>query len=695
MRNRFINSILFAMIASSVMAQTETPDTIKHKELEEVVVEGRNQRLGAEVSTYIPTSKQRNASQTAADLLNRMAIPQIKISANDDITDLVGKSVDVFIDFLPATKADLQGMRMQDVKKVEYYDFPSDPRFQGKAHVVNFVMQKYEYGGYVKAHGWENTSNAGQISLFSKLQYKRMTFDIAAGYFYLNQNHTGGDVYETFRLPQSDGSVNMFERNSIQDNSKWRKNQYWPTFKALYSSDKITILNVIGASFDHTPCNNSSGFIEYVPAIAERGDYSQNSFNRVNSISYSGYWNFILNDKNTINFSPRYAYSHTNTSSLYAEVGSGEFYNAARDNSHQLSGNLTYTHSFGKWGSLNAMFQTIITSNSTSYYGTANTSDNARTYRVGPGVQYSLSIGKVYGLVGFGYHWDRQKYLDYKDDSAAPWIDFSLQYAPNDLHSIRGEFHHMKSIPSSSYRSAAIIQSNPLMSYTGNPNLVSYGSYDAGVNYSFIPSDKFSISAFASTWIVDNRYVYDYVPWGTGILRTIRQPGGGYSQWTYGAYASLRLLDSKLQLTAQLTGKSVHNGEPYNLDKTNLNYALQATYYLGNWNFSGLYYSPQGYPDGCMVGSWMKTKSYYRIAAGWSNSSWNLQLQFANFARWNWRSDKSIMHSRYYDRIEQTYSINDHALARLSVTYTFGFGKKIQQGDEASQQLGVNSGILK
>lgn len=695
MKKRFINSILLAMIASSVIAQTETPDSIKAQELEEVVVEGRNQRLGAEVSTYIPTSKQRNASQTAADLLNRMAIPQIKISANNDITDLAGKSVDVFIDFLPATKEDLQGMRMQDVKKVEYYDFPSDPRFQGKAHVVNFVMQKYEYGGYVKAHGWENTSNAGQISLFSKLQYKRMTFDIAAGYFYLNQNHTGGDVYETFRLPQSDGSVNVFERNSIQGKGKWIKNQYWPTFKALYSSDKITILNVVGASFDHTPRNNSSGFIEYTPAITERVDYSQNSSSHVNSVSYSGYWNFILNDKNTINFSPRYAYSHTNTGSLYTEVGSDEFYNAARDDSHQFSGNLTYTHSFGKLGSLNAMFQTIITSNSTSYYGTANTSDNARTYRVGPGVQYSLSIGKVYGMVGFGYHWDRQKYLDYKDDSAAPWIDFSLQYAPNDRHSIRGEFHHMKSIPSSSYRSAAIIQSNPLMSYTGNPNLISYGSYDAGVNYSFIPSNKFSLSAFASTWIVDNRYVYDYVPSGTGILRTIRQPGGGYSQWTYGAYASLRLFDGKLQLTAQLTGTSVHNGEPYNLDKTNINYAFQATYYLGNWNFSGLYYSPQGFPDGCMVGTWMKTKSYYRIAAGWSNSSWNLQLQFANFARWNWRSNKSIMHSRYYDRIEQTYSINDHALARLSVTYTFGFGKKIQQGDEASQQSGVNSGILK
>lgn len=172
------------------MAQSTEPDSIKTQELDEVVVEARNQRLGAEVSTYIPTSKQRNASQTAADLLNRMAIPQIKISANDDITDLAGKSVDVFMDFLPASKEDLQGMRMQDVKKVEYYDFPSDPRFQGKAHVVNFVMQKYEYGGYIKAFGWENTSNAGQASLYGKLQYKRMTFDIATGYFDIERSAT-------------------------------------------------------------------------------------------------------------------------------------------------------------------------------------------------------------------------------------------------------------------------------------------------------------------------------------------------------------------------------------------------------------------------------------------------------------------------------------------------------------------------
>ena len=686
--------LLLAIGSISSYAQ-EQADTLKTQELNEVVVEARNQRLGAEVSTYIPTAKQKDAAQTAADLLNRMAIPQLRISPNDEIKDLAGKSVDVFIDFLPATKQDMEGMRMQDVKKVEYYDFPTDPRFLGKAHVVNFVMQKYEYGGYVKVYGWETTSNAGQASVYGKLQYKRMTFDVAGGAFYLNEKHAGSDIYETFRLPQADGSLKTFERNSIQESSKWRDHTYWPTFKALYSTDKITIQNVVGADFNRSPINEQSGFILYSPDVSPQADYYNNSTNRVNSLSYNGYWNFILSDKNSITFSPAYAYSHTNTGSRYVEDGKGEYENAANDDSHQFKADLTFTHSFGKWGSLNAMFQTVITTNKTIYSGTANTSDNAHTYRVGPGVQYSLTKGKVYGMVGFGYHWDRQEYLDYKDNSAAPWIDFSLQYSPNDSHSVRGEFHHMKSIPSSSYRSAAVIQSNPLMSYTGNPNLVSYGSYDAGINYSFVPSNKFSLSAFATTWIVNNLYVYDYTPSETGILRTIKQPGGPYSQWNYGVYGTLRLFDRKLQLTAQLNATSVHNGDPYNLNKTHLVYAFQANFFLGNWTFSGLYYSPQGYPDGCMVGTWIKTKAFYRLQAGWSNSTWNFQLQLANFARWHWRSDKSVMHSKYYDKIEQTYSINDHALARLAVTYTFGFGKKVERGDEASQQSGVNSGILK
>lgn len=106
----------------SAIAQSETNDSIKTQELNEVVVEANIQRTSSNLSTYIPLVRQKNAAADAISLLSQMAIPQIEV---DPISQAVktasGQGVSVFIDFLPATTQDLQGMRTQDVKKVEYY----------------------------------------------------------------------------------------------------------------------------------------------------------------------------------------------------------------------------------------------------------------------------------------------------------------------------------------------------------------------------------------------------------------------------------------------------------------------------------------------------------------------------------------------------------------------------------------------
>ena len=118
-------------------AQVKTNDSLSIQ-LKEVVVEADQQNISASVSTYFPTLKQKNASQSGIDLLNRMAIPQLALGAGTKINTVSSKPVGVFIDWLPASTDDLKNMRTTDVKKVEYYDYPSDPRFLGNAHVVNF-----------------------------------------------------------------------------------------------------------------------------------------------------------------------------------------------------------------------------------------------------------------------------------------------------------------------------------------------------------------------------------------------------------------------------------------------------------------------------------------------------------------------------------------------------------------------------
>ena len=72
--------LLFVLaVVMPVKAQETKDDTLKTVQLGDVVVEAQLQSSTATVSTFFPTSRQKNASQSGIDLLNRMAIPQLAL----------------------------------------------------------------------------------------------------------------------------------------------------------------------------------------------------------------------------------------------------------------------------------------------------------------------------------------------------------------------------------------------------------------------------------------------------------------------------------------------------------------------------------------------------------------------------------------------------------------------------------------
>lgn len=661
--------------------------------LEQVTVESDNSHLYSDKSVYVPTARQKNASQTARDLIMRMAIPQLRIG--NEIKTITGQPVYFFIDFMPASEAELVGMRVEDVKRVEYYDYPSDPRFQGKPHVINFIMQKYEYGGYVKGIYYDNFVTSRQLNGYAKLQYKKMTFDWAGGAYHMNDRKSYTNTVETFRLPQEDGSIREFERNSVVDYNRKISDSYWSSFKILYSSDKTAMSNMITAIFDRTPRHVTAGKLTYTPENFESTEYITNNNSRENSVVYNGYWHFNLPHDNYITFDPYYAYTHTNQYSSYHEISVDPILNGAYDDSHQASGDISFVHSFGKYGTFEAKCQGRLLQNKTSYSGTSTISDKARTYRIGPGVTYSYSDSKFYGILKLGLYRDKSEYGKIKENTTAPWIDLSLQYAHNTKNSLSLDFNYEKSIPSSSYRSAAVVQLYPLMSYTGNPALVPYNSFRIDGTYTFIPNNKLSLSAFGSAWIVGNRYVFDYEASPTGILRTIKQPMGKYAQWQYGLQGSVRLLDDNLQLGITCYMEQTHNGIPYNWTKSKLISSLSAYYYIGRVYIGAAYNTPEEYADGCMVGTWMMTRGFYSFNIGWRDKRWNLRLYTRNFLKYHGYQTKSVMNSRYYDSVRYIYSGSYTGFFQISATYTFGYGKKVSADNEAYQAPGASSGILK
>lgn len=681
--------------ALPIRAQVETNDSLQSIQLEAVVVEAQLQNTSAMVSTYYPTSRQKNASQSGTDLLNRMAIPQLALGLGTSVTTVANQPVDVFIDWLPATADDLKNMRTADVRKVEYHDYPSDPRFLGKAHVVNFIMRKYEYGGYLKAAGAERfIANDGQLSLFGKFQSRRMTFDLGLGSSYSNSAHDFTESTETYRLPQEDGTESVLRRTESVIAADKRERLFWPTLKAVYSTDRITVSNTIGAAFDHTPANDMTGNVSYSPDAGGTTGFDNAGSMHQNSLSYSGNWNFILGKGNTLNFNPFYSYTHSRTSSLYRE-GTAEFPNLAADDSHVARARLQLSHSFGGSGSLNVFCQGLLYRSSTTYSGTADMSDRLCTHRIGPGLGYSLPKDRYYIYLGVGFNHDYAKYGQTVEHSTQPWADASVQYSFGGKNRLSAEFHYMTSVPLSSYRSEAVIQSSPLLSYTGNPALKPYKSFDYGLTYTCIPDNRFSFSAYAYAWTVRDRYAFVYTPTTTGILRTIEQPMGGFTTLTAGAYGRASLLQNRLQVSGQLSVPFCHNGYPFNSDKVRVNYALQAYWYFGAWNVGAQYLSDWNTPGDAVSGIWTRREATYHASVGWGNSVWNVSAQIANPFTWSWVSSRNSMSSSHFDRRQTVYGADSHCYVKLGVTYVFGFGKQIKRTDEASRQQGAGSAILK
>ncbi len=676
--------------------------TVKMKELpvklRAVNVEAENTFLMSDKSIYRPTPRQKNAAQTATDLLARMAIPQLNVRlGSSSISSVSGEPVAVYIDNVPATEQELKMMKVSDVRSVEYLEYPSDPRFQGSKNVINFRMVKYEYGGYIKTLGVGNLiANSGLMQANARLVRKRMTYDVMGYGYYLSNDHFGTDQTETFRLPQPDGSIMSFRRETMTETSKLRRNNFETSFRALYTADRVTANSQVAFGIDDTPHNDLSGRVEYSGDRTERSDYSTVADSKAKFVSYRGYYYFGLTTNSSLTVSTNYTYSHTGQSSKYSETGIPSIANTARDNTHNGNIYLTFNRSFTEHHSLIAHVRGIYIHNLTDYGGSVNALDKSTTTDGQAGASYHFTDSKVNGAIGFGWDIISTRLNDNRTRSDFPYLDLSCNYVPNKRNSFGAVFHYSVWPPSSNYRSENIIHVSPYMWHTGNPTLKSHRSYDIGTHYTFVPSNRFSMTVFADAWLVGNRPAFVYMPTDEGIVRTIEQPIGHFGHYHCGVNATTSQLDGRFYLSGQIEQLYVHNGEPYNTNRSYLSYYAQALYYLGNFNFALTYQSVQASDNyDCMSGIWSKNKDSFRIQAGWSNSKWNINVAACNLQRWNWRATYDTMKSQHYSVDRWVNNATAHAFVQLSATYTFGFGKTVKQGNDISKQAGASSGILK
>lgn len=257
---QIICTLIMCLAYLALEAQNIENDTIKGQQLNEVVIEGEMQNVKPAVSTYIPGGNQKKSSQDAIDLLSQMGIPHIQVNpVSNTVLTLNGQPVSIYIDMQPATQEQLEALRPEDVRKVEYLAYPTDPRYQHKPYVVNFSLRRYEFGGYSKLTGRGNImAGSGSGLAYGKLAYKRMTYDMIVSDKYTDRHNQGTDRTQIFRFPANDGTMNEVTRENKIGYSRLQQNNLGISFRAIYGTDKMSISNILSLDATNRPRLNSN-----------------------------------------------------------------------------------------------------------------------------------------------------------------------------------------------------------------------------------------------------------------------------------------------------------------------------------------------------------------------------------------------------------------------------------------------------
>lgn len=696
----FVSTLAF--IPFHATAQYVESDSIKTQELKEIVVEGRTQRIVKFGVEYIPDKKTKKTSTDATNLLLQMQIPQLSISpGTTDIKTASGKEVAMYIDYAPASEQDLRGLRPEDVLYVEILNYPDDPRFQSAPHVVNFIMVHYEWGGYTKMSVWGHTLTDDAINgdVYSKLVYKKWTFDANASAEYRHLGRYKTTQEQIFRNIEYNG--NHFDeviRQSVAgiDYLK-RTNSQWASFRATYRNDVNYILHMISFVREAMPIDRNGLLVSFSREILTNASAVDINTSQSMYPQLKGYYQFSLPKGNSIVASWNFTYGSTRQNAFYQLSDLAPIINDNNEKIYSPVANLQYSKKFSHSNTFRTSLMTYNTIYNTRYSGSYEgiqkllSSENMLFLEYMQNWHSGLNL---YSRAGVSYVVGRVNGTNVLEQWN-PRLGIQLEYNINDKHSASIEGWWGNSHPKASTANEALVQSNELLWLQGNPDLKNTLFASASASYTYIPTNRLSLSATIEYEGNPNKPAYEFhtVSGLDGLIRRTVNSGDGhiYSAWIS---ANLRLLDNTL--TFRINGQAqrvVMTG----CDKQTMNFiftSIYAQYTRNNWSAMLFYQSPQKQLNAWTNGTRTSFKSTYGLFLNYSTGDFKAGLQFRNWFSRNGYAT-TVFHSPRYDESAEIWDGDLSRNIRLTLTYTISYGKKVNRGGELHQSGKLGSAILK
>ena len=208
-------------MALTVNGDTHIGDILMQEgatELGEVVVESQAVIQKVDRQILLPSKEQTQASSDGVSLLQNLQIPRIVISPIDNsVKTLSDESVQLRINGVEASTADVKAINPKDIIRIEYHDQPG-VRYNGAAAVVDYIVKHRDTGGSLMLAGTNGLTlpGIGNYYLAGKVHFGKSSIQAVATYapYDIYWTRTNNETYHF--------STGKIENNEVGEPTRYK-----------------------------------------------------------------------------------------------------------------------------------------------------------------------------------------------------------------------------------------------------------------------------------------------------------------------------------------------------------------------------------------------------------------------------------------------------------------------------------------
>lgn len=688
----FAENLFCAKMGNITDTIPTTKDTIKATSLDEAVVKGERMWVENDKIVALPTRREKNLSNSPASLVGAMHLPFLK-EKEGNIVDPAGETVTVFVNGVKADNVDMSTFWPKQVRRVEYLENPKDATYEGVKSAVNFVVPEYEVGGVTKFDAFQRMPNYGSYNGSSKLVYKKMTFGILLGWRYHHRHGMSAEGTETYHDTYYNDILYPEINRTFKQNNYERDDALSFALNAKYKSKNFRATHNFSFFGSKNPGSGGNSTDTWTDNLFSSTSSSYYTEGRNNTSQLTGdYW-FSLPKDWYIKAQWKYSFSRGKNDSWNRYQEEEKIVNNTHEDVHSAS--FMFVPQF--IASKKVTFQWRTTADldwfTSKYTGSTTAEQKQKRQNIKSAFTMwwnptpSITIMPEVGVYATLWNIDGER-----DNLVKPTFKLGLSAKASKKLKFVGKVSLYTESPDASTSNPILLKSSELLWIKGNPTLKPLLSWDS----------QFYTTYFAASWL-DLVFFANYVRTKNGfvsIYEAADASRGGVIKNTLNAEPEdflntsldidMRFFDDDLTVT--LTPNWLYERERglYAAHFNNFYFSGNVEYSFKKCSLSLDYESP--YKDLGRAG----------VERSWRNDKWCASFTYGNG---NWFllvkvddifNKKARSWSKFNENAFTSYIYNKKwgRSISISLTYTFGYGKRVDHSIDVNASSGSKTSIV-